>query len=250
MRQHWPPIGGQDSRLYIRRGVTWHIAMQYFDAYPSCSRTASFQVLVTEPPKVPLPSSVADYRGGLRYVRCSQSDRRRPFTKRRRCDHRAARCLPLKAVRELAKESHASEKYIGFRNPLLDGNTDNIADQETTAKGFEAAKLARDARCEPEHPMQTASLADPEVGGLRVTRCPDGLVDVGDLRNGHRYRKLRRKYVVWPTSLALVPGRRLHRCRQRSSTCPMRASLQNTRSFILPLMSALSDQLSPTLSRD
>jgi tetratricopeptide (TPR) repeat protein/CHAT domain-containing protein len=47
----------------------------------------------------------------------------------------------LKALRELAKESHASEPYIGFGNPLLDGSPDKYPED------VERAKLAREKRC-------------------------------------------------------------------------------------------------------
>jgi hypothetical protein len=65
-----------------------------------------FQVFVTEPPKVALTSSVADYRDVAWLAR-----------------KHAITVLPavssLKVLRELAKESHPSEPYIGFGNPLL-----------------------------------------------------------------------------------------------------------------------------------
>jgi CHAT domain-containing protein/tetratricopeptide (TPR) repeat protein len=126
-----------------------------------------FQVLVTKPPLTALPASPAGYRDVAWLVR----------------EH-AISVLPavssLKAVRELAKESHASEKYIGFGNPLLKGDTDKMSDEETRAKRLASVKLARDARCEPVQPRQTA-LANPLEGSGRITRGPDGLVAIADL---------------------------------------------------------------------
>jgi hypothetical protein len=49
----------------------------------------------------------------------------------------------LKALRELAKVSHASEPYIGFGDPLLDGDPTKFKDDAA------AAKLAREKRCDP-----------------------------------------------------------------------------------------------------
>jgi CHAT domain-containing protein/tetratricopeptide (TPR) repeat protein len=128
-----------------------------------------FQVLVTKPPRVALPEFAAGYRDVVWLVR----------------EH-AITVLPavssLKAIRELAKESHASEKYIGFGNPLLDGDVDKISDEETTAKRLASIKLAREARCEPVQTLQTAALADPAEESGRITRGPDGLAEIADLR--------------------------------------------------------------------
>jgi tetratricopeptide (TPR) repeat protein/CHAT domain-containing protein len=126
-----------------------------------------FHVLVTKPPSTALPTSAAGYRDVAWLVR----------------EH-AISVLPavssLKAVRELAKESHASERYIGFGNPLLDGDPDKIGDEKVRAQAIADAKLARDARCAPVQPLQTAALAVP--GGGRITRGPDGLVEIAELR--------------------------------------------------------------------
>jgi tetratricopeptide (TPR) repeat protein/CHAT domain-containing protein len=120
-----------------------------------------FQVLVTAPPKAALPSSVADYRGAAWLGR-----------------KHAITVLPavssLKGLRELAKESHASEAYVGFGNPLLDGEPARFRDDAV------AAKLARDARC-PQPQGQLASLSD--RGATRVSvRSNGGLADVADVR--------------------------------------------------------------------
>jgi CHAT domain-containing protein len=127
-----------------------------------------FQVLVTKLPPTALPASAASYRDVAWLAR----------------EH-AISVLPavssLKAVRDLAKESHASEKYIGFGNPLLDGDPDKISDEKMRAQALADAKLARDARCEPVQLLQTAGLAEPVEGGGRLTRGPDGLVEIADL---------------------------------------------------------------------
>jgi tetratricopeptide (TPR) repeat protein/CHAT domain-containing protein len=128
-----------------------------------------FQVLVTKPANTALPATAADYRDVPWLVR----------------EH-AISVLPavssLKAVRELAKDSHSSEKYIGFGNPLLDGDAGEIGDEQMREKNLADARLARDARCEPTQPLQAAALANPIEGGGRVTRGPDGLVEIADLR--------------------------------------------------------------------
>jgi CHAT domain-containing protein/tetratricopeptide (TPR) repeat protein len=128
-----------------------------------------FQVLVTKAPSDPLPASTPDYRDAAWLVR----------------EH-AITVLPavssLKAVRELAKESHAGELYIGFGNPLLDGDVEQIADGETRAKRLAEAKRAREARCEPIQPLQTAESTGAVEGNGQVTRGPDGLANLADLR--------------------------------------------------------------------
>jgi CHAT domain-containing protein/tetratricopeptide (TPR) repeat protein len=120
-----------------------------------------FQVLVTESPKTALPSSVAGYRDSAWLVR-----------------KHAITVLPavssLKALRELAKESHASEAYVGFGNPLLDGDPARFRDDAM------AAKLARDARC-PQSQGQVASLLDRGAARMSV-RSNGGLADVADVR--------------------------------------------------------------------
>lgn len=121
-----------------------------------------FEVLVTESPKAALPVSVADYRDVAWLAR----------------EH-AITVLPavssLKAVRELAKESQASDAYIGVGDPLLDGDPTRFRDDAL------AAKLARDARC-PEPPQHVALPSD--RGATRAgVRSNGGLADVADLRS-------------------------------------------------------------------
>jgi CHAT domain-containing protein len=82
----------------------------------------------------------------------------------------------LKALRALAKESHATEPYIGFGDPLLDGDpirfTDDVA----------AAKLAREKRCDPTLRQPVASLDSLRGGSRTASRSSAGVVDVADLR--------------------------------------------------------------------
>jgi CHAT domain-containing protein/tetratricopeptide (TPR) repeat protein len=120
-----------------------------------------FGVLVTESAQTARPISVAQFRDVAWFAR-----------------KHAITVLPavssLKALRELAKESRAGEAYIGFGDPLLDGDPTHFSGDAA------AAKLARDARC-PQPPQQPASLSD--RGEMRTgVRSNGGLVDITDLR--------------------------------------------------------------------
>src|SRR5262249_1326271 len=78
----------------------------------------------------------------------------------------------LKALRELAKESRASEAYIGFGDPLLDGDPTRFSEDAA------AAKLARDAHC-PRPLQQFAALSN--RGAMRAgVRSSGGRGDVTD----------------------------------------------------------------------
>jgi tetratricopeptide (TPR) repeat protein/CHAT domain-containing protein len=82
----------------------------------------------------------------------------------------------LNALRTLAKESHASEAFIGFGDPLLEG--------EPTKFSYDAvaAKLAREARCPASASLQVTALAD--RGATRAAvRSSGGLADISDLRS-------------------------------------------------------------------
>jgi CHAT domain-containing protein len=122
-----------------------------------------FQVLVTEPPKTALPNTAAYYHDIAWLTR-----------------KHAIKVLPaassLKALRELAKESHASEAYIGFGDPLLDGDPTKFKDDA------EAAKLAREKRCDPTLRQRVASLLGLRGGGRTVSRSNGGAVVVAELR--------------------------------------------------------------------
>jgi len=74
----------------------------------------------------------------------------------------------LKALRELAKQSHASEAYIGFGNPLLSGEPDKYPEDAA------AAAEAQAARCPPETP-QPVALASGR-GGVRAMKVSQGPV--------------------------------------------------------------------------
>jgi CHAT domain-containing protein/tetratricopeptide (TPR) repeat protein len=122
-----------------------------------------FQVLVTESPKIALPSSVADYRDVAWLTR-----------------KHAISMLPavssLKALRELAKASHASEPYIGFGNPLLDGEPEKFKEDG------QAAKLAREKRCDPTPRQRVVFLLSLRGGARATTRSNGGIADVADIR--------------------------------------------------------------------
>jgi len=81
----------------------------------------------------------------------------------------------LKALRQLAKQSGASEPYIGFGNPLLDGEPTRFKEDA------EAAKLAREKRCDPTLRGRVASLLGMRGGTRAMTRSGGG-VDVTDVR--------------------------------------------------------------------
>jgi tetratricopeptide (TPR) repeat protein/CHAT domain-containing protein len=122
-----------------------------------------FHVLVTDPPKTALPTTVAEYKDVAWLAR----------------EH-AITVLPavssLKALRELAKGSRASDAYIGFGDPLLNGDPARFKDDAA------AAKLAREKRCEPTLRQRVASLLGLRGGGRSVSRSNGGAVDVADLR--------------------------------------------------------------------
>jgi CHAT domain-containing protein len=83
----------------------------------------------------------------------------------------------LRALRDLAKVSHASDAYIGFGNPLLDGEPEKFKEDE------QAAKLAREKLCDPTLRDRVASLLGLRGGTRAITRSGSGVVDVADLRS-------------------------------------------------------------------
>jgi CHAT domain-containing protein/Tfp pilus assembly protein PilF len=122
------------------------------------------QVLVTEAPKIALPNSAADYRDVAWLAR-----------------KHAITVLPavssLKALRDLAKESQAGELFIGFGNPLLDGEPTKFPEDAARAK------LAREKRCDPTLRQRVASLVGMRGGARSITRSNDGVADIADLRS-------------------------------------------------------------------
>jgi CHAT domain-containing protein/Tfp pilus assembly protein PilF len=128
-----------------------------------------FQVLITEEPKVALPDAFAGYRDAAWLVR-----------------KHAITVLPavssLKALRELAKQSHASEPFIGFGNPLLDGDPDAEQDPSVKFNIATAAKQAREKHCDPTLGQRVAALFGFNRGTRAMTRGVDRLVDVEDIR--------------------------------------------------------------------
>jgi CHAT domain-containing protein/tetratricopeptide (TPR) repeat protein len=83
----------------------------------------------------------------------------------------------IKALRAFAKQSHASEPYIGFGNPLLDGEPEKFKEDEA------AAKLAREKRCDPTLRQRVASLLGFRGGTRAMSRSNGGVADVADLRS-------------------------------------------------------------------
>jgi CHAT domain-containing protein len=123
-----------------------------------------FEVLATEPPKAALPQAFADYRDVAWLAR-----------------KHAITVLPavssLKSLRELAKQSRAGEPYIGFGNPLLDGDPARFKDDAV------AAQLAREARCPGTAVQQTATLMERGKRARGRVRSNGGIADVADIRS-------------------------------------------------------------------
>ena len=122
-----------------------------------------FQALVTSAPSVALTSASADYRD------VSWLARRHAIT-----------VLPavssLKALREVSTQSHASESYVGFGNPLLEGEPERFKEDAL------AAKLAREKRCEPTVRQRVASLVGFRGGIHATTRDDGGVSDIANIR--------------------------------------------------------------------
>jgi CHAT domain-containing protein/tetratricopeptide (TPR) repeat protein len=121
-----------------------------------------FQVLVTEPPKDALPFSLANYRDAAWLVR-----------------KHAVIVLPtvssLEALRAYAKESQASEEYIGFGNPLVEGNPNSPEDAVR-------AELARQKRCQPSSDQRKASHDSPRGGRHSVALRNGSVMNIEDIR--------------------------------------------------------------------
>jgi len=122
-----------------------------------------FPVLVTAPPKSELPASSAEYRDVAWFAR-----------------QHAITVLPavssLRALRKVARDSHASEPFIGIGNPLLEGEPEKIKDDA------ERAKLAREAACQPAAVERTAALPQSDGGSRAALRSNGGLADIADIR--------------------------------------------------------------------
>jgi len=121
-----------------------------------------FHVLVTAPPKIALPSFAAGYRTAAWLAR-----------------RHAVVVLPavssLKALRP-PRETHASRAFVGFGDPLLDG------DPEKYEEDADRARLAREARCPTTDHQLTALLSDRRGRDQAVMRTTDGLADLSDIR--------------------------------------------------------------------
>jgi CHAT domain-containing protein/tetratricopeptide (TPR) repeat protein len=122
-----------------------------------------FQVLVTGKPKTVVPASSAGYRDVAWLAR----------------EH-AITVLPavssLQSLRKVAKASGAAETYVGFGNPLLDGDSKNSEDEI-------AAKLAREKRCGLTSPQRVASRSPPRGGTRAIARSQGILTDVRAIRS-------------------------------------------------------------------
>ena len=82
----------------------------------------------------------------------------------------------LKALRQLAKDSHASRALIGFGNPLLDGQPDTYPDD-----GPRAVRARANQSCPKELSQQVASL-EGEQRGVRPLALRGGMADVVQIR--------------------------------------------------------------------
>jgi CHAT domain-containing protein/tetratricopeptide (TPR) repeat protein len=123
-----------------------------------------FQILVTASPKTALPESFSGYRDVAWLAR-----------------QNAVTILPavssLRALRLFAKASHASDAFVGFGDPLLDGDPAHFKDDAI------AARLAREARCPGKATQQLASLVDRGERTRAGVRSSGGLTDIADLRS-------------------------------------------------------------------
>jgi CHAT domain-containing protein/tetratricopeptide (TPR) repeat protein len=116
-----------------------------------------FQVLVTEPPASP-----------------RANDRAVAWLARKHAITVLPAVSSLKTLRQLARPSHAGEPYIGFGDPLLDGDPAQFPDDAIRAK------LAREKQCALEPRMAS-------VGGLRAANraiaiVANGPINVADIR--------------------------------------------------------------------
>jgi CHAT domain-containing protein/tetratricopeptide (TPR) repeat protein len=82
----------------------------------------------------------------------------------------------LKSLREFAKQSRASEPYIGFGNPLLDGEPSKYEGDAA------AAKHARERRCDPKLRQHVASLLSLQRGTAGITHDSGGVVKISDIQ--------------------------------------------------------------------
>jgi CHAT domain-containing protein len=121
-----------------------------------------FHVLVTAPPKIALPTSAAGYRGAAWFAR-----------------RHAVAVLPavssLKALRP-PRKTWASRAFVGFGDPLLDG------DPEKYEEDADRARLAREARCPTTDHQLTTLLSGRRRGDRAVMQATDGLADLSDIR--------------------------------------------------------------------
>jgi tetratricopeptide (TPR) repeat protein/CHAT domain-containing protein len=120
-----------------------------------------FHVLVTEAPKTAIPGSYAAYRDV-------------PWLARGHPISALPAVSSLRALRELAKASRAGNAYVGFGNPLLEGD----AAQPGAAA---AAQRTREARCTTTSSPQPVRIAGRGTSQVAFRRNGD-LADVAHLR--------------------------------------------------------------------
>ncbi len=82
----------------------------------------------------------------------------------------------LKALRELAKSSSASRPFIGFGNPLLEGQPERYPDDRALALRARSIQ-----RCPKEHAQQVATLRG-QLRGVRELTLRGGMADVTQIR--------------------------------------------------------------------
>jgi CHAT domain-containing protein/tetratricopeptide (TPR) repeat protein len=120
-----------------------------------------FQVLVTERPKSEVAVNFSDFRNVPWLIR------KHPIT-----------VLPsvssLRALRATASASRSGEPYVGFGNPLLDGDPSKYPEDTV------AATLAREKRCAQS--QRIASVTGLRGGTRAAARSTDGLVRTADIR--------------------------------------------------------------------
>ncbi len=83
----------------------------------------------------------------------------------------------LRALRQLAKDSHASKPFIGFGDPLLDGRPDRYPDDAAIA-----LRARANQSCPKELSQQVASLRGLQRG-VRPLALRGGMADVAEIRS-------------------------------------------------------------------
>jgi CHAT domain-containing protein/tetratricopeptide (TPR) repeat protein len=123
-----------------------------------------FQVLVTDPPKTRFPRTTRGYRDVSWFARSY-----------------AVTVLPavssMESLRKLARQSQARDAYVGFGNPLLDGEPAKYPDDAAQAL------LARSKRCVARPSSETIASRESRESGGPIARGADGHANVADIRS-------------------------------------------------------------------